>query len=402
MYAGANKGRDGSVGPGWLDYPSFQAAAGEGALNLKQDIRLLDQVIELGVARLFQLIEAGQVDPGALDWIVCHYSSQFFRGRIFELLAKGGLHLPPERWFSNLTSKGNVGSASLFVLLEELWSSGRLRPGQRILVNIPESGRFSVAYAHLTVVGEAPAAVVAPTPAAPPPPVTPSPLTMTTSDPIIERLVRQLGLVWTEFQAQLQAVPIVQRLEQGRLTLDDYKLLLLNLRQQVVEGARWIARAASQVEIDAFPIRSLFIQHAGDEHRDFKLLERDYQSVGGRLEDITGADKNVGSEALSAFMFHRAGQSNPLDLLGAMFIIEGLGARLARRWGERIREQLGLEDEQVSFLLYHGGNDDNHLDKLEQVVASGLIDQAMAARIVKTARVTARLYRLQLEELGNT
>jgi 3-oxoacyl-[acyl-carrier-protein] synthase-3 len=225
---------------------------------------------------------------------------------------------------------------------------------------------------------------------------------MTTSDPIIERLVRQLGLVWTEFQAQLQAVPIVQRLEQGRLTLDDYKLLLLNLRQQVVEGARWIARAASQVEIDAFPIRSLFIQHAGDEHRDFKLLERDYQSVGGRLEDITGADKNVGSEALSAFMFHRAGQSNPLDLLGAMFIIEGLGARLARRWGERIREQLGLEDEQVSFLLYHGGNDDNHLDKLEQVVASGLIDQAMAARIVKTARVTARLYRLQLEELGNT
>ena len=55
----------------------------------------------------------------------------------------------------------------------------------------------------------------------------------------------------------------------------------------------------------------------------------------------------------------------------------------------------------MSFLLYHGGNDDNHLDKLEQVVASGLIDEAMAARIVKTARVTARLYLLQLEELGN-
>jgi 3-oxoacyl-[acyl-carrier-protein] synthase-3 len=236
-------------------------------------------------------------------------------------------------------------------------------------------------------------------PAVPP---APSPLALATSDPIVERLVRQLGLVWAEFQAQLQAVPIVQRLEQGRLTIEDYKLLLLNLRQQVVEGARWIARAASQVEIEAFPVRSLFIQHAGDEHRDFRMLERDYQSVGGRLEEITGAQKNVGSEALSAFMFHRAGQSNPLDLLGAMFIIEGLGARLARRWGERIREQLGLAENQVSFLLYHGGNDDNHLDRLEQVVASGLIDEAMAARIVKTARVTARLYRLQLEELGNT
>ena len=400
MLAGANKGRDGAIGPGWLDYPSFQAAADEGAFNLKQDIRLLDQVVELGVARLFQLIEQGRVDPGALDWIVCHYSSQFFRGRIFDLLARGGLHLPPERWFSNLTTRGNVGSASLFVLLEELWSGGQLRPGQTILVNIPESGRFSVAYAHLTVVGEQ-AAVPRPLHAPAPAPA-PSPLAVTSSNPIVERLVRQLGVVWVEFQTQLQAVPIVQRLEQGRLTLADYKLLLLNLRQQVMEGARWIARAASQMEIEAFPVRSLFIQHAGDEHRDFRMLERDYQAVGGSLEEITRAEKNVGSEALSAFMFHRAGQSNPLDLLGAMFIIEGLGARMAQRWGTLIQQQLGLEARQVSFLLYHGGNDDNHLDKLEQVVDSGLIDEAMAARIVKTARVTARLYRLQLEELGNT
>ena len=36
----------------------------------------------------------------------------------------------------------------------------------------------------------------------------------------------------------------------------------------MIDGARWIARAASQVEIDemdAFAVRSLFIRHAGDE-----------------------------------------------------------------------------------------------------------------------------------------
>ena len=78
-------------------------------------------------------------------------------------------------------------------------------------------------------------------------------------------------------------------------------------------------------------------------NRDFELLERNYVSVGGELTAIRGAEKNVGSEALSAWMFHRASQENPLDLLGAMFIIEGLGSQLAARWGGLIKEQLGAD-----------------------------------------------------------
>lgn len=37
-----------------------------------------------------------------------------------------------------------------------------------------------------------------------------------------------------------------------------------------------------------------------------------------------------------------------------MFIIEGLGQRVANKWGNLIREQLNLKAEQVSFLLLHG------------------------------------------------
>ena len=55
----------------------------------------------------------------------------------------------------------------------------------------------------------------------------------------------------------------------------------------------------------------------------------------------------------------------------------------------------------MSFLLYHGGNDDRHLDKLEQALAAGEARRPLVDRIVKTAKVTARLYLLQLEELGN-
>jgi 3-oxoacyl-[acyl-carrier-protein] synthase III len=204
-----------------------------------------------------------------------------------------------------------------------------------------------------------------------------------------------------DFEAKLQRVPVIEKLSRGVFTVEDYKELLINLRQQVVEGSRWIARAASSITADHLSLRSSFIRHARDEHRDYEMLERHYVSVGGRQEDIARAPKNIGSEALSAWMFHRASQENPFDLLGAMFIIEGLGNRVARRWGLAIRDQLGLTDDQVRFFLYHGENDGTHMERLEAALASGILTPELAARVTKTAKVTARLYLLQLEELGN-
>ena len=48
------------------------------------------------------------------------------------------------------------------------------------------------------------------------------------------------------------------------------------------------------------------------------MLEDNYVSVGGRREDIVNAEKNIGSEALSVWMFHKSSCENPVDLFGAM------------------------------------------------------------------------------------
>ncbi|MFZ5891977.1 MAG: 3-oxoacyl-[acyl-carrier-protein] synthase III C-terminal domain-containing protein [Myxococcota bacterium] len=395
MYAGAQKRSDGGLGPGWLDYPNFEAAAAEGAMYLRQDVRLLDRIVKLGVDGVFALAQSGRLDVGAIDHVVCHYSSHVFKEQIFALLDKAGLVVPEHKWFTNLYTRGNVGSASIYVLLDELMRSGRVQPGQTVFAMIPESGRFVVSYALFTVVaGAAPLNVRVPEQPALETPVA------HTRNPVAQALVRDLTRVWIDFEARLLRVPIVEKLESMRFTLEDYKTLLVNLRQQVVEGSRWIARAASRFDGERYSLRSLALTHARDEHRDFELLERDFVSIGGSLAEIRSAPKNIGSEALSAFMFQRADQENPIDLLGAMFIIEGLGQRLAGRWGRLIQDQLGLEARQVSFLLYHSENDDRHLGKLDEVLNADWLDAAVAARIVKTAKVTARLYRLQLDELG--
>ena len=79
-------------------------------------------------------------------------SSEYFRPTFVDSLATVGLPIPQQRWFTNLTVRGNIGSASIFIMLDELVRSARLSAGQRILCFVPESGRFSSAFMHLTVV----------------------------------------------------------------------------------------------------------------------------------------------------------------------------------------------------------------------------------------------------------
>jgi heme oxygenase len=220
-----------------------------------------------------------------------------------------------------------------------------------------------------------------------------------TQTPVTAPALRRLAVAWTAFEGHLDQTPLMRRLTRGQFTVQDYRALLLNLRQQVVDGACWIARASSSIDEAHFELRSTLIRHAATEHRDYKLIEQDYVAAGGRLEDIRGGRKNIGSEALSAFMFHEAGKPNPFGLLGAMFIIEGLGSIKAAGWAKQIQRQLGLPDEAVRFLAYHGANDEHHMEEFAEMLAMVLPDAEVEDRIVRTAEIVGRLYALQIEEV---
>jgi 3-oxoacyl-[acyl-carrier-protein] synthase-3 len=212
-------------------------------------------------------------------------------------------------------------------------------------------------------------------------------------------LFERLAEVWMELEEHLEHVPVLRRLAEGTVTLHDYERLLFNLRQQVVDGSPWISRAASSFDVDHFVLRSAAIRHAEEEHRDYLMIERDYVAIGGSLDELRRGRKNLGSEALSGYMFHYAAQPNPVGMLGAMFIIEGLGAKRAAGWAQRFQEVLGLADNQVYFMLYHQEADAEHTGGLEAILTSGIIDDSAADEIVRCAQVVARLYALQLEEL---
>ncbi|MGE5247042.1 MAG: beta-ketoacyl-ACP synthase III [Verrucomicrobiota bacterium] len=153
MYSGAVKNADGSL-TGWRSFDSLREAVSANAFLTQQDVNLLNrEIIKTAVDRaLSRVIARRGIAPDDVDWFLPHYSSEFFREPLRRRMEEIGFAIPPERWFSNLSTKGNTGSASIFIILEELFHSGRLREGERLLCMIPESGRFSMAYMLLTVV----------------------------------------------------------------------------------------------------------------------------------------------------------------------------------------------------------------------------------------------------------
>jgi 3-oxoacyl-[acyl-carrier-protein] synthase-3 len=82
-----------------------------------------------------------------------------------------------------------------------------------------------------------------------------------------------------------------------------------------------------------------------------------------------------------------------------MWIIEGLGEKMAGNWAGRVAELTGFDGNCTRFQRYHADNDDSHMDKLYGLIDRICTRQSVADDVVGTARVVGRLYALQLEEI---
>lgn len=152
MYAGALKRSDGTL-EGWREASDPNSLLRLGYLNLSQDPRTLEHNIIAHAFRwsLERIIAKYGVPATQIDWLLPHLSSEFFRQPIGSAMRELNYEVPQERWFTNLVSKGNTGSASIFIMLAELVASGKLQPGQKVVCVVPESSRFTFCYMHLTV-----------------------------------------------------------------------------------------------------------------------------------------------------------------------------------------------------------------------------------------------------------
>ena len=151
MYAGCEKQSDGSL-KAWSDYSPEQWLE-QSIFSIKQDVKLLNEnILVKGAESMQATLNKHALSPDEITYFLPHISSLYFKDRLYEELKKVGIDIPLERWFLNLPKVGNVGSASPYLMLEELFNSQKLQKGDTLLLSVPESGRFSYSYALLKVV----------------------------------------------------------------------------------------------------------------------------------------------------------------------------------------------------------------------------------------------------------
>lgn len=151
MWAGATADSRSDLNQSWSHLGPIAAQA-SGAIALLQDFELLKRVIRAWVGEYLRSVDRGRIVPDQVDWLLCHYSAESLKNELLSLLEKTAGMIAPDKWFSNLKTVGNIGSASIWVMLEAFLRSGKLKRGQKVLCVVPESGRAFVGFMMLEAV----------------------------------------------------------------------------------------------------------------------------------------------------------------------------------------------------------------------------------------------------------
>jgi 3-oxoacyl-[acyl-carrier-protein] synthase-3 len=151
MWAGAPTADRADMKQAW-SHSGPKAAHAQGAIALLQDFALLKVIIRAWIGVYLEKVDSGRIVPDQIDWLLFHYSARSLRREIVDILQSTKAMIPEEKWFTTLPDTGNIGAASIWVMLDAFLKSGKAKPGQRILCIVPESGRAMVGFVMLEMI----------------------------------------------------------------------------------------------------------------------------------------------------------------------------------------------------------------------------------------------------------
>ena len=151
MYMGAERKENGEL-KSWKSFNNLERTE-QSLFVVKQDVKLLGaHAVPYWAKHIKYCLEKHNVAPESISYVLPHVSSMFFYDKIINELKGIGIGIDESKWFTNLPRVGNIASAAIFAILDEFWKTHELKSGEKILLLVPESGRFSYGTVLLSVV----------------------------------------------------------------------------------------------------------------------------------------------------------------------------------------------------------------------------------------------------------
>lgn len=148
MLAGGEKQDDQNI-LGWRMFSPLERAE-RSIFCLKQDVRLLEKyAIEYFARSVDYFLQKNNVQT--VDYVLPHISSMLFYDRLKNALLQRNINIGQKGWYTNLSTVGNIGSAAILAILDGFTKEVNVQKGDKILLLVPESGRFSYGAVLLTV-----------------------------------------------------------------------------------------------------------------------------------------------------------------------------------------------------------------------------------------------------------
>lgn len=149
MFQGCIKNEDDTL-KSWK-LMGYQEWENESVFSVKQDTRILENIIPKGVEFFKQSIEKRKLDENKICYFLPHISSMYFYNKLIEGMKGVKINIPEERYYCCLPEIGNIGSASIYATLDKLTQERTLNRGDIIILGVPESAQFQYSMACLKV-----------------------------------------------------------------------------------------------------------------------------------------------------------------------------------------------------------------------------------------------------------
>lgn len=192
--------------------------------------------------------------------------------------------------------------------------------------------------------------------------------------------------------ARINSTDIVQNLEQGGLTIDQYRSYMADVYCYALHSAQVIATAGSRLALSHPPLAQYLFRHAEEELGHDKWAGSDLQDLGLSPSGIRDIVPSSPCMRMIALEYYYAVHANPVGLFGWMFVLESLGGKLGSGIAAAIDHTLQLGGKGTYFLRGHGEADAHHSEDLFSVISGNIKSVEDKAAFLYMARESEDLY----------
>jgi len=162
--------------------------------------------------------------------------------------------------------------------------------------------------------------------------------------------------------------------------------------------SRFLSAVVSNLPDEKDEIRTRFMHHAIEEDGHHKFTLKDIVNLGYPIEFITESQPLCGTTAIVSYHYFIAHYGNPISMMGAVIVFEGVAEEFAGELSDSIREQHDLPLNAVTFLHTHGKFDVDHMEEARKVMNTLINDDKDKKEIIEVANKMYRFLKMNFDD----